>query len=909
MPIPGLRRLFRIDRGAQSIEHDLDEELRFHVDMTVEELVQRGLTLDEARREAGRRFGDVDRHRNDIRAIDADRAKRRRRVELWAAVAQDVRYALRGIRLDPGFAAVVALTLGVGVGANATMFGIVDRLLVRPPAHLRDPESAHRVYLARTFDGKETFTSNISYKRYVELSGWTSSFSATAAFFHYEMVVGTGEDARQLRVGMVSASFWPFFGVKPAAGRFFTPDEDRIPDGRPVAVLGHGFWQDEYAGDAAVLGRTLYIGGKIYTIIGVAPKGFNGLAMQTLAAYVPLTSGATELFGGPAGGRAARAGEATYYGSHNMSWLEMLVRRKPGVGVAAATADLTAADQRSYAAQPNARPLEERRPRAIAASILRERGPQQGRDSKVATWLAGVSLVVLLVACANVANILLARAFRRRREIAVRMALGISRSRLFGQLLVESLLLAGLGAVAGVAIAHWGGGVLRATLLPDVGWDSTMADIRVLAFAGAVALAAGILAGLAPALQSVRADVAAALKSGGAKSGLHRSRLRTSLLVFQAALSVVLLVGAGLFVRSLRNVRTLDLGYDADRVVYIETQMRGLRLPTSEMAALKRRLLARARELPAVEAAGRTLTVPFMVNSVQDLTVPGIDSVNRLGEFYYHAVSPGYFEAMGTRILRGRAITDADRHGAPLVIVVSRAMAAKLWPGQEPLGRCVKVGADSVPCSTVVGVAESIRRGSLDEDAGLQYYVSIEQGQEDVGGLFVRTRGDARRAAERIRRELQRVMPGISYVAARPLQDAIDQNVRAWQLGATMFTIFGGLGLLLAAVGLFAVMAYTTAQRTHELGVRIALGAQRGDVVRLVVAGALRVAVLGVALGGVAALLAGRFIAPLLFETSPRDPSVFAAVTVTLLGTVALASMIPARRATRVDPSVALRAE
>jgi putative ABC transport system permease protein len=904
MPIPGLRRFFRIERGTHTVDRDLDEELHFHFEMTVEELVKRGMTADQARREAARRFGDVDRHREKLREIDRDRAKHRRRVDVWSAVAQDVRYALRGLRMNPGLAAVVALTLGLGIGANATMFGIVDRLLLRPPAHLKNAETTHRVYLARTFDGEESFTSNISYKRYVELRDGTSSFSQTAAFFNADMVFGSGDEARELRAVLVSASFWPFFGVRPALGRFFTPEEDRVPEGTPVAVLGYGRWQSKYAGSPDVIGKPIRIGRKIYTIIGVAPKGFSAMSMQAVAAFIPITSGANDLFGGGAGSDPTR-----YYTTHSMSWMEMLVRRKAGVSVEAATADLTAADRRSYAAQPNARPLEERRPHAIAASILRERGPQQGQDSKVATWLGGVSLVVLLVACANVANILLARAFRRRREIAVRMALGISQGRLLAQLFTESLVLALLGATAGLVIAHWGGGVLRVTLLPDVDWGSTLADPRLLAFAGVAAVAAGLLAGVAPAFQSVRSDVNAALKSGGAKSGLHRSRLRTSLLVFQAALSVVLLVGAGLFVRSLRNVRTLDLGYDPHQVVYVSAEMRGIQLPRPELIALKRRLLERARQLPGVEQSGRTMTVPFWINSNEDLFVPGVDSVNRLGDFYLHAISQGYFEAMGTRILRGRGITDADREGAPRVIVVSRSMANKLWPRKHALGQCVKVGSDTVPCSTVVGVAEDIRRGSFDKDEGLQYYLAIDQRDGNTGGLFVRTSGDARHETDRIRRELQRLMPGVSYVSATPLQDVLDQNVRAWQLGATMFTIFGGLGLLLAAVGLYAVMAYTTAQRTHELGVRMALGAQTRDVVRLVVAGGLRVAVVGVAVGAGVALLTGRFIAPLLFDTSPKDPSVFAVVALTLLATAAVASLVPAWRATRVDPNVALRTE
>jgi predicted permease len=905
MAIPGLRRFLRLERGTATVDRDLDDELRFHFDMTVEELVKRGMTPEQARREAARRFGDVDRHRESLRTIDRDRVKRRRRVELWSTVAQDVRYALRGLRMNPGLTAVVGLTLGLGIGANATMFGIVDRLLLRPPAYLSNPKTTHRVYIARTWDGVEHLTANISYKRYLELRDWTTSFSQTAAFFNTDVVFGTGEDARELHAGLVSASYWRFFDLRPVLGRFFTAEEDRVPEGAPVTVLGYAYWQSNYGASPEVIGKTLRIGRKVYTIVGVAPKAFNGMSMKAVAAYIPITAGANDLFGGGRGVRDV----TRYYTTHNMSWMEMLVRRKPGVSVEAATADLTEADRRSFAAQSNAAQSGERRPRAIAAPILRERGPQQGRDSQVATWLAGVSLVVLLVACANVANILLARAFRRRREIAVRMALGISRGRLLAQLFTESIVLALLGAAAGLAVAHWGGGILRGTLLPDVEWGSTLADSRVLAFAAAAALAVGILTGLAPVLQSLHSDVTTALKSGGAKSGLHRSRLRTTLLVFQATLSVVLLVGAGLFVRSLRNVRTLDLGYDPDRVVYVGTEMRGVGLPDGELAALKRRLLERARGLPSVEEAARTLTIPFWMNSIVDLFVPGIDSVNRLGDFYLHAVSPGYFKTMGTRVLRGRGITDADRQGTPRVIVVSQSMAKKLWPNKDALGQCVKVDADTVPCSTVVGIAEDIRRGSFDRDEGLQHYVAIEQFGPQIGGLFVRTRGDAARHAERIRRELQRLMPGVAYVSATPLSNIVDQEVRAWQLGATMFTIFGGLGLLLAAVGLYAVMAYNTAQRTHELGVRIALGAQMSDVVRLVVAGGLRVAVVGIAIGAVAALLGGRFIAPLLFHISPKDPSVFVVVTLTLLATALLASLIPAWRATRVDPNVALRTE
>ena len=898
----GIRRLFRLELNSSRVARAVEDELRFHFEMTVRHYMTRGMSESDARREAERRFGDVERTRARLEAIDRSRAERARRVESWHGLLQDLRYAARGLRASPGFTAVVVLALALGVGANATMFGILDRLMLRPPAYLADPGRTNLVYLGRSFDGVDNLMPHMSYTRYVDLTTSTKSFDQTAAFFYFDMAVGTGEETAEKKVGMASASYWRFFDAKPVIGRFFGADEDKIPEGSPVAVLGYSYWHSRFGGRTDVLGKPLSLGRRTYTVIGVAPAGFAGMDPIGAVAFIPITVGVYDIFGGLAG-----EAKTKWYTTHNMSWMEMIVHRKPGVTIEAAAADLSNAYRRSYLAQKGVTPIEQARPHALAGSVLPERGPNQSQGSKVATWLIGVTIIVLLIACANVANLLLARAFRRRREIAVRVALGVSRGRLLVQLLIESVLLALLGGVAGLAVAEWGGALLRAAILPDVEWPSVIADTRVLIFTGLAALAVGVLTGLAPALLARRTDVSAALKSGAREGTYHRSRTRTILLVMQGTLSVVLLVGAGLFVRSLRNVHDLDFGYDAPHVLFVSVEMRGVHLDSLVGLALRHDLLARAKTLPGVENATQTVAVPFWMSWSEDLFNQARDSIR--GDYLLNTVSPSYFATLGTRIVRGRGFTDADREGAPPVLVVSQGMAKKIWPKTDALGQCIRLGADTVPCATVVGIAANIVSRNVADDPGLQYYAPVDQHGGSGQGLFVRTRGHAPSMVPTVRRELQRLMPGISYVNVTPLEKILEPNVRPWRLGATMFALFGGLALLLAAVGLYSVIAYNVTQRSHELGVRIALGAQPRDVLRLVLASGLRVAASGIVIGGGIALLAGEFIAPLLYHVSPKDPLIYAVAAATLLAVAVAASLLPALRATRVDPNVALRAD
>jgi predicted permease len=548
------------------------------------------------------------------------------------------------------------------------------------------------------------------------------------------------------------------------------------------------------------------------------------------------------------------------------------------------------------------------RPRAEFASVLFERGPKAGQSAKVATWLAGVSLLVLLVACANVASLLLARAIQRRREVAVRIALGISRARLIRYLLAESLLLALAGGIVAAFVAQWAGTALHTLLLPNVEWSGTFTDTRVLVFTAIAALLAGLITGLTPALQHVTSDLTGALKSGGREGGLRRTRFRASLIALQGAISVVLLIGAGLFVRSLHNVRSLNLGFDADRLLHVGISLRGTSLDRLQQAALLDRVKDHAKTLPSVEGAAITISVPFWIRWGDAIVVPGIDRARLQSQYPLNGVSPEYFATAGTPIVRGRGFTPADDSSSAPVAIVSQVAAQSIWRGADPIGQCVKIGADTMPCRTVVGIAGDILR-AYNEDPPPQIYLPVAQEQATMASLFVRTRGPAQTQTESVRRALQPLMPGTAYVTAKPVQEVVDPEIRPWRLGATMFTLFGALALVLAAVGLFSVISYNVSQRTHELGVRIALGAGAGDVLRLVLGEGMRITAIGTVLGVVIALAAGRYLAPLLHSVSPRDPLTFVIVVATLLAAALAATVLPARRASRVDPNVALRSD
>ncbi len=831
---------------------------------------------------------------------------------MFDTLRQDLRYTFRALRSKPGFTTGVIVTLALGIGANAAMFGIVDRMLFRPPPMLRDPSTAHRIYIYQTFRGKEVANSGGQFARYRDFAANAKSMSSIAGYTTRDIAIGVGEAAHEMHVGIVSASFFGFFDAPPVLGRYFSAAEDSIPSGQPVVVLSHAYWSTQFGERKDALGSKLQIGPELYTVIGVAPAGFVGLwPDQPPAVFIPITS---------YGSVQARTfswlkkGES-WWNTYSWGWMSFIGRRKPGVTIAQANADLSNVMRHDYllqtAGRPKATPIALVKPHAIAGSILSERGPNESSVAKIATWVGGVAILVLLIACANVANLLLARALRRRREIAVRLALGVSRARLMRQLLTESVVLAIAGGVAGLLVAQWGGAALRAVLMAKDAPTATLTDNRTLLFTAAAALVVGVLTGLAPMFQTLRAgrSMVDDLKAG-VREGTHdRSHLRAALLVIQGALSVVLLVGAGLFVRSLTNVRSVRLGYDPEHVLLVNLNMRGETLDTTQTQQLQDRLLAAAQATPGVTHAALSRSTPFWSFWSTSLFVQGIDTVGKLGDFYLNAVSPDYFATYGTRVVRGRAFTNQDTKLAPKVTVVSEGMAKTLWPGRDPIGQCIRLNADTVPCTTVVGVTENIHMQSLASDSGVYTYYVPSMQMTGSAGLAVRTAGTATSFAESVRRRLQHEMPGASYITTTPLSEIIGDQMQSWTVGARMFVAFGGLALVLAAVGLYSVIAYNVTQRTHEMGVRIALGAQVGDVVRLVVTDGMKLGVLGLVIGAAIAIGAAHWVKPLLFQESAKDPLVFGLVTVTLLLVTIAASWLPARRAAKVDPQVALRTE
>ena len=818
---------------------------------------------------------------------------------------QDVRYALRGLRANPGFTIAVVLTLGLGIGANAAMFGIIDRLMFRAQAYLHDPARVNRVYEYLPVDGRVDVQNELPYAQYADLARWTTQFDRAAAFARRTIALGTGEEAgTDTEVAVVSASYFSFFDAPPALGRYFAASEDVVPAGATVAVLSYGFWQTRYGGSSTAIGKTLRIENTTFTIVGVAPNGFAGInGGGTPAVFVPVTTFAGVVLG-----------NTHYYRDYTGPALQMIVRRRPGAPLAAATADLTSADRRSFEAQAGpdgtAPRVEIPKPFAVAGPIQLQRGPLASRDARIATWISGVSLIVLLIACANVANLLLARAVRRRREIALRVVLGVGRVRLLVQLLTESVILAALGAIVGLAIAEGGTRILASIFLQAGESVSVASDWRTVGFCAVIALGAGLVTGLAPIFHASNDDLAAALKAGQRDGTRQRSTVRSALLLLQGTLAVVLLVGTGLFERSLRNVRAIRLGYDVDPLLLVWDRGRGVPTTELERAALARRLETRSLGIPGVASASQALSIPLWQSWSLDLFVAGIDSVGRLGHFTLQAASPSFFHTVGTRIIRGRGITAEDTKSSPKIMIVSEAMARVLWPGRDALGQCIRVRSDTMPCTTVVGIAEDVKEQSLTADRGLHYYLPIEQFRQGPSAtLFIRVNGNASDYTETLRRALQAEMPANSFIVARTMREIVGPEERSWESGATMFVAFSALALILAAIGLYSVIAFDVVQRTHELGVRIALGAQVRDVLRLVVGAGVRFAAVGVIVGLGLALAAGTFVSPLLFGVSPRDPWILGGVGAVLLGVAVAASAIPALRATRVDPTVALRAD
>ena len=889
-----LRARYYLFRGR--FDREMEEEMRFHLELWAAEHHHAGISEQDVRDAARRRFGNRTSLEEYRRAAVG--------VPSLDTLGQDLRYVLRAIRQSPGFSAMVVATLGIAIGANAAMFGIIDRLMLRGPAYVVDPDRVVRLYATERNGNEESTESIFGYVTYAHLRGNARTFEDLAVYSATDATVGVGVNAYRITLGRVSSNFFPVLGVTPLLGRFFGPNEDRPPRGENVVVLDEGYWRRSFGGDRGVLGRPAVIGGVTYTIIGVAPQGFTGAELERRDAWVPIS--------------------LTYWGpgpdwptAWDASWLQIIGRLRPGVTFEQANVDATAAHRRAYDGPAN----DVMRTAELSVAPLRfNRAGKEQAVTRVSRWLVAVTTIVLLIACANVANLFLARATRRRREVAVRLALGIGRGRLIRLLMAESVVLGLLGGIAGLAVAFAGGRFIRGVLLPNVAWTDGTVDLRVLLVTALTGCATGVFVGLAPALRGTRLDLSSVLKSGVREGGAHRNRTRSMLAVTQAALSAALLVGAGLFLSSLRKVYALRLGIEPDKVMTVSFDWPPLGDLPGEMKDRERvrrnqvyeAALLRVRAMPGVEHAAVVVGTPFQSSMTIALRVPGWDTLPQLpgGGPYVRAISDDYFAAAGTHLLRGRPFSGAEVTGGARVAIVNETMARTLWPNRDPIGQCLLM--DTMPCSRVVGVVEDARRFGLREDPAMQYYIPLgEERALGFGGrkMFVRPRGNSVALQGALRTELARLDPSVGFVGVALLQDSLDPQIRPWRLGANMFAVFGALALLVAAIGLYSVIAYLVTQRSHELGVRIALGAEQGSIVWLVVRYGVELAAVGVAIGMVLSLNAGRWIEPLLFDTSPRNPAVFLLVAVVLLVVGLLASVVPAWRAARLDPIEALRAE
>lgn len=897
--IDGIRRALTLPASRRTVERDVDDEIRFHLESRVAELTAGGVPEARAREIAEREFGDLTAARAELAVVDRRRLTRERRQRWWETIGQDTAYSLRSLRKQPGFAAVVVLVLALGIGANVTMFGVIDRLLLRAPSHVADPERLVEVSLARPDDATRA-QRVLSYPIYRDMQGARDAFERVALYAETDLAIGRGRDAREVRGMRANAAYFETLGVRPALGRFFLPDEDGNPVAPTVAVIGYGFWQTQFDGDRSAIGKTLTFGNDVYTIIGIAPERFTGVTPAPVDVWIPATAGITaKEYDGWLAGRQSY-------------WLRVVGRLRPGVSrekaAAVATAAFRAADLRAGGER-----VEARSARVIRLTSVLPRHARAGStDARVAVLLGAVSLLVLLIACANVANLQLARGVARRREVAVRIALGIDRARLVRQLVLETVVLALAAGVAAVLVTIWGGALVRAVIFSsDAGVDQVV-DLRLIAYTATAAILAGIVSGLIPAVQSSRPEVADTLRSGSRAGGPARSRTRGALLIVQAALTVVFLVGTGLFMRSLRRIEAVPLGIEPRRVLMVSARTSGLGYSDAEIDALYRRLADAARSSPGVESTALSVGLPFSTSWAEAVSVPGRDSVplTRDGGPYFNGVTADFFRTVGTRIIRGRGFTEADGRGAR-VVVVNETLAKLWWPDEDAIGRCLRVGGDTMPCAEIVGVAENTRRFGILEDPAVQFFVPIHQAPLWATSrvLVVRPSGDAEASVEAMRRVLQDKVPDAPYIEARPLEDLVSPQTRAWRLGATMFGIFGLLAVVVAALGLYSVLAYDVSRRARELGVRVALGAGRGDIARMVVGRAVRVAFFGAAIGFSIAFAAGPAVTPLLYETSAREPLAFGGAAAVLFAVALLAAIVPTRRASRVDPIVALRAD
>ncbi len=880
----GLRSLFQKKRA----DRELDEELRGFMDMAAEENVKQGKSQKDARRAVRLERGSVESAKELVRSAGWE--------SLLETVWQDLRYSLRMLRKSPGFAAVAILTLALGIGANISMLGVVDALLFRVPAHIRAPEQL--VYAGQVWKQEPNTPPILIYGQYRWLSRHCHFAELAAEESGWETGFGRGVDSRRISVAYVSPNYFRVLGANMFLGRAFDATEDRPTGSAPVVVLGYNLWQKALGGDPTVLGRMVQIGGQARTVVGVTPKGFTGTGFLSVDAWLP--PHAFEGF--------PFAPSTPQQSPVDQLYVTVVGRLRKGVNVQRAAAELPSLLRRDYVEPGSSLRVE---------PVFAKRWRTLSSGDRVSLWIAGVALIVLLIACVNVASLLLARMAQRRHEMAIRQHLGATRERLMRQVLIEGLLLGAAGGLAALLVALLVQPLVRAFLLPQGFYEGSFLNGRLLATAAALAALAGCASGLAPAWRASGPKLAEALKQGGCGRTREGSGLRSALVVAQIALALLLAVGAGLFIRSLQNAEAFNLGLNPNHLFQATVDLPSKEFTPAEVSAAYARLRARAEQVPGVaEAAAATMQTETMVMTFT--TTSDSRKVKRWTATP-RGVTPSYFATMGMRILVGRTLLESDTEASAPVVVASQALARELWPGQNPLGKCMRTSVKTA-CARVIGVVPDAWpavtfSGRPNPGVANEFYVPLNQAATQgipsptPDGLVIRTSGKTSAVVRNLFAALESVSPGGRYVSIEPYTQMLDSETRSWHMGASMFSLFGSLALLLAGVGIYGVLAFLVRQRTAEIGVRMALGATPRDVLGLVIGEGMKFAALGIVLGAGAGLALTRLLKSLLYGVAATDPWTFTAAA-TVLALVALAACaLAAWRAMRIDPNVALRYE
>jgi predicted permease len=893
----------------RKLERELEDEIRAHLEMQIEENLRQGMSPEEARYAALRKFGGVERIKESYRD--------RRSLAIVNSTLQDLRYGLRTLGRNPGFAAVAVLSLALGIGANTAIFSLMDAVLLKM-LPVKNPERL--VFLERAgVQRNRKEGSGLSYAFFEQLRVRRATIAAVCAFGGSGRVnVVVDGQAEVAQAQEVSGSFFVTLGVNALLGRTLTEDDDKIPGGHPIAVISYNYWQRRFARDPAIVGKGVAVNGHTFTIIGVTPTDLFGVTVgESPDLWVPAMMIAQLYPGYPI---------EQYF---NNPLQNVLARLKPEVTEQQAQAVFTGILQQTLVSTSGSQLSPNRRQALLRQSVAlnpASRGLSRLREqfSEPLRILMAVVGLILLIACANVANLLLARATARQKEIAVRLALGAGRFRLIRQLLTENMLLALIGGALGLLFALGGSGFLLALVgsgRNPVFLKLTL-DLRVLGFTLAASLLAGVLFGLAPAWRAARVDLTPALKDSARGSGSgSRLGLGKTLVVVQVALSLLLLIGAGLFARSLGKLKSLDAGLNQENVLLVSTDPKMIGYQGRQIGDLYRRMLERIKAIPDVRFASLSRNHGLLSGSWTKSSVyvqgragrsgDNADSPDGTGIPFQCEVGPEYFDAVGMTILRGRGLTAQDDENAPRVAVINETFARYYFGGENPIGRRFGGDPETSGQIEIVGVVKDAKYSSLREPALRTFYTPHFQDPSrwSATTFHIRTAADPTGVIAAVRQAAREIDSNLPLYNIKTLATQVDESLVQERLIGAVSSFFGLLALLLAAIGLYGIMAYAVNQRTHEIGIRMALGAQRGAVLRMVLRQGMKLVIIGAGLGLAASFAATRIIANHLFGVTATDPVTFVGAPLLLLAVALLACFMPARRATKVDPLVALRCE